>query len=339
MAYPHRWAARIGAVAAVFTLSIPFIPPTSALADDGFTFTDSRITEASGMATDTVRSFYWTINNTEQSGVRIYAVKPDGQTVASIRFAADVVDPEALSYENGTFYVGDIGDDRLARETISVYVLSRVRAGTTNADYTRYRLEYPDGPRDAEGMWVHDGRLYIVSKEASGAGIYVAPESLDSRATNTLQRIGDAPAGITDAVRLTDGRVVVRTYTSVFVLDPSSFNVLATKSIPGRQQGETVTQSMDGASLLLGADGQHSKVIGMDIPTSIEQPTGQPSPGPTTPSEQGPTESPSSSEQPSPSAEGEQPSAGGLFDTRSVPVLIAAGVALVAGLVVFLRRR
>lgn len=301
-------------------MSGPWSAPVAHADEVAFTFSDSRITECSGMATDVERGFYWTINDTEADGGRIYAVKPDGQTQTSIRFNAQPRDTEALAYVNKTFYVGDIGDNTASRQNVTVYVLRDPTPGQADSPYTRYRFSYPDGPRDAEGMFVTtSGRIHLVSKEASG-GIYQAPERLSTQQVNKLTKVGKAPTLATDATMLRDGRIAIRTYTALSLLDPKTFAEIVTVKTPQQEQGESLTQSIDGKSLLLGSEGQHSKVLRMDIPTPPS-----PSPSPTT--------------DPSPGEQGEATSlTDTLLGTGGV-VVIAGLVALAAALVVFLQRK
>lgn len=338
MSHP-RWAHRFAAVALAAGLALALTPVTPARADStAFAFTDSRITECSGMATDAERGYYWTINDTEPSGGRIYGVKPTGQTLTSIRFGAELTDTEALAYQNGSFYVGDIGDNAGQRASISVYRLTDPQVGSTAAEYTRYRFAYPDGARDAEGMFLSPaGRIYIVTKEAKGA-IYAAPEKPSASGVNTLTRVASAPSFATDATRLVDGRVAIRTYTSLAVFDGTTFAQLGSAGIPVQKQGESVTQSMDGASLLLGSEGRNSAVLAVSLPQASATPPATS----TAKADASSTASAKGTETAtmSPPSTAVTPASGG-FDLGGTGSLVgvAAMVALVAGLAVFLRRR
>ncbi|WP_051208892.1 hypothetical protein [Propionicicella superfundia] len=332
MAHHRRWTIRLAAALAVTGLAMAAAPPLPARADGtAFTFTDSRITECSGMATDIERGYYWTINDTEASGGRIYGVRSDGQTLTSIRFGADLVDTEALAYQNGSFYVADIGDNTASRTSVSVYKLTDPQVGSSDAEYTRYRFSYPDGAHDAEGMFLSStGRIHIVTKEATGA-IYVAPEKPSASTVNTLTKVASAPAYATDATRLLDGTVAIRTYTSVAVYDIATFTQVGSATTPTQQQGESIAQSMDGSSLLLGSEGRYSSVLEVGLPQATATPTATSS------------GSASASATATASATTGVPATGGqllesLLGTRSM-FLVAGAVAVLAGLVVFLRRR
>ncbi len=314
----RRVAARaVAAFGMCAVMSGLWAAPVARADDVEFTFADSRITECSGMATDAERGFYWVINDTESESARLYAVQPDGQTQGSIRFAGQLRDTEALAYVNKVFYVADIGDNKASRENVSVYVVRDGRPGQSDADYTRYRFSYPDGPRDAESMFVtSSGRIHIVSKEATG-GIYQAPAQLSASKVNELTKVGKAPTLATDATVLVDGRIVIRTYLSVSVLDPKTYAQVASARTPAQKQGEALTPTIDGKALLLGSEGQNSQVLRIPIPEQSSPTPGQPSPTAT--------------------AQG----GGGIGDTllgTGGVVVIAGMVALAAALVVFMRR-
>ena len=112
--------------------------------------------------------------------------------------------------------------------------------------YKAYDFSYPDGPHDAETLLVDgDGRLFIVTKGAEG-GIYAAPSSPSRQGVNELERVGDAPAFVTDGTVLPDGRFALRTYVSVEIVDPDSYEVVARAATPAQKQGESITTTFDG---------------------------------------------------------------------------------------------
>lgn len=299
--------------------------------DEAFSLTDSRITECSGMATDTSRQYYWAINDTESEGGRIYAIRTDGDTVSSITYGADVYDTEALAYRDGLFYVGDIGDNAATRDTISVYTVSGSDPGATGVTYTRYQFSYPEGPRDAEGMFVTaEGRIYIVTKEKSGA-IYAAPTDPSTSSVNELTKVASAPSLATDATALANGQVVIRTYTTVALYDGSTFEKLGQSNAPTQEQGESVTETISGSAVLLASEGQYSDVVQVAVPSSA---SASPSASATTTPSTTVTASATAQPTASGSTDSSQPGSTG---TRTV-LLAAAGLALVAGIVVYLRR-
>ena len=235
-----------------------------------FTISDSRITESSGLATDAPDERYWTVNDSGDAGVA-YALDPDGDVQGTLDFRVEPVDVEAVGFHDGRLYVADIGDNREQRDFVTVYFFDEAEPADQPVVYKAYDFAYPDGAHDAETLLVDDdGRLYIVTKGASG-GIYAAPESPERQGVNQLERVGDAPAFVTDGTVLADGRIVLRTYVSVEVLDPGSYEVTARAATPAQKQGESITTTIDGTSLLIGSEGKRSKVLRIDIPSSLDQ--------------------------------------------------------------------
>ena len=58
--------------------------------------------------------------------------------------------------------------------------------------------------------------------------------------------MGDAPAYVTDGTVLADGSIALRTYVSVEVVDPGSYEVTARAATPAQKQGESITTTIDG---------------------------------------------------------------------------------------------
>lgn len=303
-----------------------------------FTISDSRITESSGLATDAANLRYWTVNDSGNAPVA-YALDERGETEGTLRFRADMIDVEAVAFREGRLYVADIGDNRERRERVTVYFVDDAELGERPVLYMAYDFVYPDGPHDAETLLVdHHGRLFIVTKGAEG-GIYAAPRAPSRQGTNLLERVGDAPAYVTDGTVLPDGRFALRTYVSVEVLDPDSYQVVARAATPSQRQGESITTTFDGQALLIGSEGEDSAVLRIDVPAEVGQ---VPAPAATPP-----PLAPDQAEDASPDAASPGPSGEVTADLASatrrqgtlVAIGLAAAVAVVAGLVVALVRR
>ncbi len=319
-----------------------------------FTIGDPRITESSGLATDAADSRYWTVNDSGDRGIA-YALDDHGNTEGTLEFRAQPVDVEAVAFHRGRLYVADIGDNRARRDFVTVYFFDEAAPGAGPVSYKAYDFSYPDGPQDAETLLVDgDGRLFIVTK-GTKAGIYAAPTDPSRQGVNTLERVGDAPPFVTDGTVLPDGRYALRTYVSVEIVDPASYQVVSRAATPAQRQGESITTTFDGGALLLGSEGKRSKVLRVDVPTSlVEVPTPSATPSPT-PSDS-PTASPTTSS-PTPTAKAsptngdpadaeDEPTdnaAGGgspLSGTGTIAALgLAAVVAVVAGVVVVVIRK
>lgn len=295
--------------------------------DVEFVIPDDRIAQSSGLATDPANGVYWTINDSDSSGI-VYALNKAGKTVGTLRYDAEPRDVESIAYSGGKLYVGDTGGNRERRTTVTVYEFAAPRPDNSAQAYRTLQFSYPDGPHDTEAMLVDGkGRFTFVTKGAEGGVIFSAPAKLSSAEPNMLTRVGDAPPYVTDGTVLADGRLILRSYVAVFRLDPTSNEIVASAATPPLKQGESVTAPLSGRGLLIGSEGQRSEVLRVPVPSSLGRvPEITP---PSSASANRPT--PTSSPQPAPA----EP-AGSLLP------LIGGGalaVAAAAGVLIALRRR
>ncbi|HEY5981100.1 MAG TPA: hypothetical protein VIT41_15855 [Microlunatus sp.] len=346
-----RGAATVLAIAATSVLlGWSLVLPVSADTVE-FTIADPDITESSGLATDAEAQRYWTVNDSGDAGIA-YALDDQGETEGTLEFRVEPVDVEAVAFHDGRLYVADIGDNRARRDIVTVYFFDDAEPESEPVVYKAYDFAYPDGPHDAETLLVDgDGRLFIVTKGAEG-GIYAAPASPTRQGVNELERVADAPAFVTDGTVLPDGRLALRTYVSVEILDPDSYEVVARAATPAQKQGESITTTFTGKNLLIGSEGKRSKVLRIDIPTglgaaptsSAVPPTTEPGSSPTataSPTATEPSASPSGED--SAASEDDVPDDVGAPATSRQGTLAALGfaaaIAVVAGSVVALIRR
>lgn len=237
-----------------------------------FRILDERVTESSGLVVSARHPHtVWTANDSGDTG-RVFAVDTrTGRTVGLAELDAPVTDVEALALTpDGRLLVGDLGDNTRSRDSVRIHVVDEPALGTTRARATTWTLRYPDGPHDAEALAVDptDGRVVVVTKDAVG-GVYELPGTPSARGVNTLRRVGDAPATVTDAAYLPDGSaLVVRTYTSAIRLDPATFRVTGSRFLPLQPQGETLAAWPCGDVLLVGSEGTRSAVKVVAVPTA-----------------------------------------------------------------------
>ena len=302
------------------------IVPTVAGAEDtvAFTIKDARITESSGLATDPAGSLYWTVNDSGDRGVA-YGIGLDGTVQGTLNFRAQPRDVEAVAVHEDRLYVADIGDNSGQRDFVRVYYFTNPRANGLTVTYHAYDFSYPDGPHNAEALLVNEsGRLFVVTKEREAA-IYEAPAKPDREGVNELEKVGSAPSNVTDGTFLPGGeRIALLTYSSVEVIDATSYEVVVSAPIPDQPQAESLTLSLDQTSLLVGSEGKKSKVYSVPVP-----------------SEATPTPSPDGSADPG--AESDVPEDAANSGQSQRGTLLALGlagfVALVAGTVVALVRQ
>ncbi|MBK6871621.1 MAG: hypothetical protein IPJ14_01815 [Kineosporiaceae bacterium] len=237
------------------------------------TISDTRITESSGLARSTwSSSVLWTHNDSGDLN-RIFAIAADGTTKATYTLAgANANDWEDIaSGPAHSLWVADTGDNDRVRSAVAIYKVTEpqtLATGTLAA--TKYVLTYPDGAHDAEGLMVHPvtGRVYLVSKQATGAAIYVAPATLSANTANLLTRVADAPAYVTAAAFAPNGvGFVLVDYWKAHIYAglgaaPSSF------AKPSLFQGESVEVSGDGQTIYLGSEGGNSPVYATAWPST-----------------------------------------------------------------------
>ncbi|WDT57012.1 hypothetical protein [Streptomyces sp. G7(2002)] len=248
------------------------VVPAAADEPDGFTISDPRITESSGLtASRTHPGIYWTHNDSDD-GPYLYAVDgKSGRTVARItlRGVGAPRDVEAISAgPDGDLYVGDIGDN-LGGSWNHVWIYrfpepKRLRDTTVTA--TQFVVKYADGPRDAEAMMVHPktGRVYLASKKQGGGGaLYEGPRQLTASGTNTFRKVAPVDLWVTDGAFSPDGtRLVLRSYfgSRIYRWQDGRPKDLGSVGVPVQQQGESVTFTADGRTLMYGSEGGGSAV-------------------------------------------------------------------------------
>ncbi|MFI6936716.1 WD40 repeat domain-containing protein [Streptomyces sp. NPDC050287] len=254
------------------------LPAAAADGDEGFTISDPRITESSGLAASRQHpGIYWTHNDSDD-GAFIYAVDSrTGKTVATVTLTGvgRPRDVEAISIGPGNqIYVGDIGDNLGGSwPYVWIYKLpepEQLRDQTIRA--TQYVVKYSDGPRNAESLVVHPrtGRVYIVDKNEKGGHLYEGPAGLSTSGTNIFKPIAPVPdLEATDAALSPDGeQLVVRSYFGAIAYDWNGGRIkrLERLGVPFLGQGESVTYTDDGKTLMFGAEGTDSPVKPEDAP-------------------------------------------------------------------------
>jgi hypothetical protein len=237
------------------------------------TIRDSRITESSGLAASADR--LWTIND-GGSRLQVFELDRTCRVRRTIQAGIDPYDVEDLARAaDGTLWLADIGDNGLNRSTVA---LERIRPG---GSATLFRLTYPDGPHDAEAVLLTpSGELFIATKEPLTSNVYTPVGDLSASRPTALRRVASVgllptgtqggPVGAAGQVLVTGGAVspdghtvVLRTYTDAYVWSvPDGDVAAALKSgdrhriaLPPTAQGEAVTFSADGQSLLTSTEG------------------------------------------------------------------------------------
>jgi hypothetical protein len=125
--------------------------------------------------------------------------------------------------EGSCLYLADIGDNYAERDTLVVLrVVEPDPRAEGQIEFQRLFLTLPDGPRDAEGIFVLPGeRLFLVSKGSEQpVTLYRYPPPLRPETLVTLEEVQQLsetarvlPRQVTGAAASSDGELVVlRTY-------------------------------------------------------------------------------------------------------------------------------
>lgn len=243
--------------------------------DGGLREMDGEIHESSGVAVSRRHAgIFWTHN--DSGDPLLYAVDAQGRTAGRVRVeGAEVEDWEDVAAApcpdgGDCLWVADIGDNDAERASITVYRLPEPAPGDArSAPAQAIRLRYPDGPHDAEAMFVLNGAIHVVTKGETGAvTLYRAPASAAPGAETALERVRTLSAQkvgrkerITSADASADGRwVALRTLREVSLYPADGLLGSGAPSARvdvrplGEAQGEGIGFTPDG-SLVLTSEG------------------------------------------------------------------------------------
>lgn len=298
---------------------------------------ENQVGEAVGMAWDANGETLWLAGDQADDGVLV-GVGADGEHSEMSWQGDDLTSVQALAIRDGVMYVGDTGNSDGNRSTFTVYRFSNLQAGAKK--YRSFVFEYPDNI-DIQAMMVSGkGRIYFAST-GDDPGIYRAPAKPSRQGHNQLERVTDAPDGVTDGVFLPDGgTMVLRAADGVHVIDAFTWETKAVETYATQIGAESVA-AIDDDTLLLGSTGVIREAT---VPTSniTTTPSAEPSPSETLSPSESASAAPSSEPSPSASAAQEQEQALEEAKPRStittVALILAGIVGVAAGLVTFFAR-
>ena len=235
-------------------------------------FEDQAIVESSGLVV--VDGLLVTTNDSGDSG-RVFSVDPaTGQTVGVTAWSAEPDDVEALAPAGGgEVWVGDIGDNRAERPSVSV---SRVPAGRGRRR-RRHAVLRAGLPRRPARRRVVARRPRApaastsISKGVLGGLLYAAPERLSAGKPNRLEEIGPVLGIATDAAFFPDGRhIIVRNYTQAAVYSWPELDEVGRFGLPDQQQGEGIAVADDG-TIYASSEGLHAPVLRIALPAAVRR--------------------------------------------------------------------
>jgi hypothetical protein len=283
-----------------------------------FHFTDPRIVEASGLAFGLRSPGVAYVQNDSGDANRFFAVdRRTGATAATVSVAgATNVDWEDIAVAPDAtglaqVWLADTGDNGAVRREVRIYRVREPHVARTDrgrAIRTEraavWRLRYPDGPVDAEGLAVaRGGAAYVVTKSAFGrSAVYQLPAHPDARHVQLLRKVGtialvpqgvDNPLGIPGELAITgaaispDGSLfAVRTYAEAYLWRLGAGGIAAALRsgprlvpLPRQPQGEGIALA-DDRHAWVDSEGLQAAVFDVRLP-EVPAPTAEPTAAPT----------------------------------------------------------
>lgn len=256
------------------------------------TLEPEELTEASGLAASRLHDDVYFTHNDSGGEPELFAIRSDGSLVGRWLVAGQVNrDWEAVAAgpcpkkDGACLYVGDTGDNVVARESVKIIVVREPEdLASTDAlpPVAVLDLSYDEGARDVEAIFVDaDGDLYLIDKYGSRgkygvwrvpSDAFDSPSYLASRfATITLPVESDGL--ITDAdLHPTRASLLVRTYWSVLLFEGETLaDALGSDAlyVEGGEmgfepQGEAIAWSQAGTKFFTTSEGKHATVSEWD---------------------------------------------------------------------------
>jgi len=225
------------------------------------------VPEASGLALSRRHpGLLWTHNDSGHA-TELFAIDAAGSLQGRVRVPVRTRDFEDISAgrcpTGDCLYIADIGDNDHARRDIRVLRIPEPEPGDgQTAPPDAFTLTYPDGPHNAEALFVVDTTVYVVTRDGTGVIFRSATPLGDTQAVR-MERIGELGlAAVSDAEVSRNGQsVVVRNSREAIVYRTADLlrggSALSGVRIPlqglREPQGEGV--ALDGDVLYLASEG------------------------------------------------------------------------------------
>ena len=247
------------------------------------------VSESSGLTPSRLSQGEYFTHNDSGDSARVFRFNNKGVITGTYSLkGATAYDWEDIASAHvggkATLFVGDIGDNGKKRGFISVFEFAEPTGQTKEVvEFKKWDFEYPDGPRNAETLLVDPKTNdFMIVEKVSGknAGIYLAERPFKPEKMK-LKKLGEVTIGpsigegqlITGGAVSPDGRyVALRTYFGgfEFVVPKegfrSWFNARPSRvKLAPEPQGEAITYSLDGRSMLTSSEKTPCVVSILDI--------------------------------------------------------------------------
>jgi hypothetical protein len=242
-------------------------------------FTDKRFTEISGLATSLRHPGVLYLHNDSGDGPYIYAVDASTcETLATLTVRGiDPRDAEAIATGRDAqgqpvIWFADIGDNLDSWPYVRIHEIrepKQLRDKSVSA--TSFRFTYGDMPHNAETLLANPAKpeLWILTKQLAHGSLYRLPVPLNTAEINIARKIRREGGLVTDGAVSPDGRrYVLRDYDDAYIyagLPPG--RLVATVPLPFQLQGEAITWTPDGRSLLIASE-RDKRLMQVTLPIS-----------------------------------------------------------------------
>jgi dipeptidyl aminopeptidase/acylaminoacyl peptidase len=199
-----------------------------------FVLQTDRLDEASGLDYSLVNAGILWSHNDSGGAAAIYALDAEGKLVTTLQLHGitnrdweDIAVAKDPKTGKSQIYIGEIGDNGAKYSSIKIY---KVDEPTLNLQDTllickaveTIEIQYEDGPRDAEALFVEprSGSIYIISKREAEVGVYIVAYPYSTTSLNIAKKIGTLPLSWVTAADISPNgkQVLLKTYTGVFKL-------------------------------------------------------------------------------------------------------------------------
>lgn len=199
--------------------------------------------EVSGLAASVQTPGLLWAHNDGNKGSRLFALSSNGAAKGILELTGAVlVDPEDIAIApcngNQCIYLADTGDNTLTRTSVQIYEIDEPAdfRGIVQIGYRVFDIAYPDGPHDAEALFVdpRDGASYVIIKQQAPSSAVFAMPRVAGVATTAVPIAELAIPGGAELVTAADLRVddcgvrlAIRTYSSVWELSgPAGMSIV-----------------------------------------------------------------------------------------------------------------
>lgn len=255
----------------------------------------NELREISGLAASRRNPDMLWLHNDGDSG-QLFAVSLSGKLVAAVQCRAAIQDFEDIALGPGPtkgvdyLYLGDIGDNNARRREVRVVRFAEPdltekrgqQLEVAKSESEEFQLTYPDGPHDAEAMFVDPttGDLYIATKEKKRSRVYKAAGSeLRGGGAVKLAPVGELDVDEVSAGSMSpDGkRILLRregqgwlwtreageSVAEALARRPQKVPVLGKRQGPN---GESISFSAAGDSYFTVSEGKKQAIYQFDLP-------------------------------------------------------------------------